>query len=104
MIRALRVPNKLVGVLLGTLSLGLLAVTLSAAPMEGRVSDGHRGLQGVRVYPDRLHHLSPVAELPLAITDAEGRFRLDLEASDKADPNLSEPRPPASTPSPRRAR
>jgi hypothetical protein len=63
-------------------ALGLLAVTLSAAPMEGRVSDGHRGIQGVRVYPDRLHHLSPAAELPLAITDAEGRFRLDLEASD----------------------
>ena len=64
------------------LSLGLLAITLSAAPMEGRVSDGHRGIPGVRVYPDRLPRVSPAADPPLAITDAEGRFRLDLEAGD----------------------
>ena len=63
-------------------SLGLLAVTLSAAPMEGRISDGQRGIPGVRVYPDRLLRLSPAADPPIAITDAEGRFRLDLAAGD----------------------
>jgi hypothetical protein len=63
-------------------TLGLLAITLAAAPMEGRVSDGHQGLPGVRVYPDRLPHVSPTVDPPIAITDAEGRFRLNLEAGD----------------------
>lgn len=63
-------------------SLGLLAINLSAAPLEGRITDGHRGLPGVRVYPDRLPRVSPAGDPPVAMTDAEGRFRLDLDADD----------------------
>ena len=65
-----------------TCTFGLLALTLSAAPMEGRISDGHQGIPGVRVYPDRPLRVSLADDPPLAITDAEGRFRLDLAASD----------------------
>jgi hypothetical protein len=64
------------------LALGLLAATLSAAALEGRVTDGRQGLSGVRVYPDRLPRITPAGEPPVAITDAQGRFHLDLEASD----------------------
>ncbi|HEY3400277.1 MAG TPA: hypothetical protein VGK03_06545 [Geothrix sp.] len=64
-------------------TLGLLAALASpAAPMEGRVTDGHRGLPGVRVYPDRLPRISPAADPPLVVTDGEGRFRLDLDPGD----------------------
>jgi hypothetical protein len=62
--------------------LGLLAITLAAAPVAGRVTDGRQGLSGVRVYPDRLPRLTPASAPPLAITDAGGRFRLDLDAED----------------------
>ena len=62
--------------------LGLLATILSAAPMQGRISDGRQGVPGVRVYPDRLPRIAPANDPPVATTDAEGRFRLDLEASD----------------------
>jgi hypothetical protein len=65
-----------------TIILGLLAATLAAAPMEGRVSDGRQGIPGVRVYPDRLPRITPASDPPAAITDATGRFQLDLEASD----------------------
>jgi hypothetical protein len=62
--------------------LGLLATILPAASMVGRISDGRHGISGVRVYPDRLPRISPASDPPVAVTDAEGRFRLDLEASD----------------------
>ena len=60
----------------------LLALAASAGPVEGRVTDGRRGLAGVRVYPDRLPRVSPAADPPLAVTDAEGRFHLDLDPAD----------------------
>lgn len=60
----------------------ILAVSARAAVLEGRVTDGRRGLPGVRVYPDRQPRISPAGDPPLAITDAEGRFRLDLEPQD----------------------
>jgi len=63
-------------------ALGLLAITLSAGPVQGRITDGQRPLPGVRVYPDRLPRVSPVGDPPVAITDADGRFRLDLVAGD----------------------
>ncbi|HEX7553033.1 MAG TPA: hypothetical protein VF378_05730 [Geothrix sp.] len=56
--------------------------TLLGAPVQGRVTDGRGGLAGVRVYPDRLPRVSPAGDLPVAITDAEGRFHLEVEASD----------------------
>jgi len=65
----------LVGVLLG-------ALCLAAAPVEGRITDGRHGLAGVRVYPDRLVRVSPAGDPPVALTDAQGRFRLDLESDD----------------------
>ncbi len=64
------------------LVLFLLSVSAWAAPLEGRITDGQRGLVGVRVYPDRLHRVGPEALVPWALTDAEGRFHLELEASD----------------------
>ena len=67
---------------LRAVALGLLAATLSATTTEGRITDGQQGLAGVRVYPDRLPRISPAGDLPVAFTDAEGRFRLDLEPSD----------------------
>ncbi len=51
--------------------------------VEGRVSDGQLGLAGVRVYPDRLRHITPVVPLPVATTDDQGRFQLDLPTSDE---------------------
>ncbi|WP_257304897.1 carboxypeptidase-like regulatory domain-containing protein [Geothrix campi] len=64
-------------------ALGLLAALSSPlAAMDGRVTDGHRGLAGVRVYPDRQPRVSPATDPPLAVTDAEGRFHLDLEPGD----------------------
>ena len=51
--------------------------------ITGRVSDGQQGLAGVRVYPDRLRHLTPLAPTPVATTDDQGRFQLDLLASDE---------------------
>jgi hypothetical protein len=64
-------------------ALGLLAALSSPlAAMDGRVTDGHRGLAGVRVYPDRQPRVSPATDPPLAVTDAEGRFHLDLELGD----------------------
>jgi hypothetical protein len=56
--------------------------SLFAAQVQGRVTDGRSGLAGVRIYPDRLPRISLAIDPPVATTDAEGRFRLDLEASD----------------------
>jgi len=56
--------------------------TLAAAPIQSRVTDGRSGLAGVRVYPDRPPRITPTSAPPVAITDAEGRFHLDLEAGD----------------------
>jgi hypothetical protein len=64
------------------ISLGLLAINLFAAPLEGRITDGHRGIPGVRVYPDRLPRVSPAGDPPVTLTDAEGRFHLDLDGND----------------------
>ncbi len=59
-----------------------LAGSARAAVLQGRVTDGRRGLPGVRVYPDRQPRVSLELDPPVAVTDAEGRFRLDLAASD----------------------
>ncbi|WLT30492.1 hypothetical protein [Geothrix sp. PMB-07] len=59
-----------------------LQASLRAGTIQGRVTDGHRGLAGVRVYPDRLPRISPAGDLPVAFTDAEGRFRLELDDRD----------------------
>ena len=67
-------------------ALGVLAAgfgsCLDAAALEGRITDGHRGLAGVRVYPDRQPRISPAGDPPLALTGADGRFHLDLEPGD----------------------
>ncbi|MBP1772487.1 MAG: hypothetical protein H6P99_1650 [Holophagaceae bacterium] len=62
--------------------LGLLAASLLAGPVAGRVTDGRQGLAGVRIYPDRQPRVSPADDLPEAITDADGRFRLELDSRD----------------------
>ncbi len=84
-----------------TVAFGLLALAVSAslywfgfgsrqasptaAPRPwslGRVTDGHQGITGVRVYADRQPRVAPASPPPLAITDAEGRFRLELAPGD----------------------
>ncbi len=61
---------------------GLLAVALAGGDLAGRVTDGTRGLPGVRVYPDRLPRVGTTPPPPMALTDAEGRFRLSLGPED----------------------
>lgn len=58
------------------------AATLFAAPVQGRITDGRHGVAGVRVYPDRQPRIFPAGHPPVALTDAEGRFQLDLDAND----------------------
>ena len=67
---------------LRAVALGLLASALTAGSLDGRITDGQRGLSGVRVYPDRLVRVHLAAEPPVAISDAEGRFHLDLAPGD----------------------
>ena len=65
------------------LASGLLATTLVSAPIQGRVTDGRNGLAGVRIYPDRLPRISLAQAPPVAVTDAQGRFQLDLAEADR---------------------
>jgi hypothetical protein len=61
----------------------MLCVAALAGVVEGRVTDGHGGgLAGVLVYPDRLVRVRPRDLPPTAVTDGEGRFRLDLAPGD----------------------
>ncbi len=60
----------------------LTAMAGLAGVIEGRVTDGRHGLPGVRVYPDRLPRVAPASTPPVAVTDAEGRFRLELAPDD----------------------
>jgi hypothetical protein len=53
-----------------------------AAPVSGRITDGAAGLPGVRVYPDRLARVRSRDLPPVALTDADGRFTLDLDPAD----------------------
>ena len=64
------------------IALGLLATALVPGSIEGRITDGRQGIPGVRIYPDRLPHISPAGNPPVTLTDAEGRFRLNVEQSD----------------------
>jgi hypothetical protein len=54
----------------------------SRLEVRGRVTDGSRGLAGVRVYPDRLARVRSRDLPPVAVTDAQGRFRLKLAPGD----------------------
>jgi len=65
--------------LLLTWMLGLSAL---AATVAGRVTDGVRGLQGVTVYPDRLVRVRSRDLPPVATTDGDGRFTLELDPGD----------------------
>jgi hypothetical protein len=58
------------------------ATTLFATPIHGLVTDGHRGIPGVRVYPDRQPRIILATDPPVALTDADGRFQLELETAD----------------------
>jgi M6 family metalloprotease-like protein len=60
----------------------IVPVLAWAGPVQGRITDGSKGIPGVRVYPDRLRSVRPVPPVPVVLTDAEGRFTLELEASD----------------------
>ena len=60
----------------------LAATPLAALPVQGRITDGRTGLAGVRVFPDRQPRVSPAGDLPATLTDAEGRFHLELDPAD----------------------
>ena len=60
----------------------LLCLPALAGPVTGRVTDGARGLEGVRVYPDRPVRVRPRVHPPVAFTDAQGAFSLELDPAD----------------------
>lgn len=60
----------------------VVAGRLPAGVIAGRITDGHRGIPGVRVYPDRLPRIAPALDPPVATTDAKGRFRIALDSAD----------------------
>jgi hypothetical protein len=66
------------------LSAFLLCLPVLAGTVSGRVTDGFRGIAGVRVYPDRTPRVRPRTHPPMTLTDPEGRFVLDLGPSDRA--------------------
>jgi hypothetical protein len=62
----------------------LLALgSLRAELIEGRVVDSNqRGIEGVRVYPDRLRRVTLNFPINESLTDTQGRFRLWVERED----------------------
>src|SRR5690348_9902557 len=69
---------------LGAAAALLFASALGAGTVEGRVVDeGGAPLAGVRVYPDRPRHVHLVAPPPEALTDADGRFALEVDGRDR---------------------
>ncbi|WP_306599467.1 carboxypeptidase-like regulatory domain-containing protein [Geothrix sp. 21YS21S-2] len=60
----------------------LLSLPALAVPVTGRVTDGARGLEGVRVHPDRGVRVRPRVQPPVAYTDAQGAFSLDLDPAE----------------------
>ena len=61
----------------------ILCVAAPSAEVRGRVTDlAGQGLGGVRVYPDRLVRVRPRDLPPVAMTDGQGAFCLDLGPGD----------------------
>ena len=60
----------------------MLSVAALAAAVTGRISDGRQGLAGVTVYPDRVVWVRSRDLPPVAVTDADGRFSLELDPTD----------------------
>ena len=60
----------------------ILSLAALAGPVRGLVTDGARGLEGVRVYPDRLVRVRSRDLPPVAVTDAQGAFSLELGPGD----------------------
>jgi len=61
----------------------LAALGLQGAWVEGRITDGQRGIPGVQIYPSRVPRVRMVEPIPTALTDGEGRFRLELPDGDR---------------------
>ena len=60
----------------------MLSLSALAGVVGGRITDGAKGLPGVTVYPDRLVRVRPGDLPPVALTDAEGRFSLEIAPGD----------------------
>jgi len=60
----------------------MVCLGVLAGDVAGTVTDGARGLAGVRVYPDRLVRVRSRELPPVAVTDGQGRFTLALEPGD----------------------
>ena len=61
----------------------MLCIAALAGTVGGRVTDGLNGLAGVTVYPDRLVRVRSRDLPPVAVTDGEGRFSLELGPGDR---------------------
>ncbi|MBP1627026.1 MAG: hypothetical protein H6Q00_1501 [Holophagaceae bacterium] len=61
----------------------LASLALNGASLEGRITDGQRGIQGVRVFPARVPRVYLGTPLPVATTDADGRYHLELPDADQ---------------------
>jgi hypothetical protein len=60
----------------------MVCLATLAGTVSGRITDGRHGLPGVRVYPDRVMRVRSQDLPPVAVTDEDGGFTLDLEATD----------------------
>ena len=61
----------------------VLCLSALAGTVGGRVTDGRSGLSGVLVYPDRPVRVRSGSPPPVAVTDADGRFTLELGPDDQ---------------------
>jgi hypothetical protein len=60
----------------------MLGLSALAATVTGRITDGSHGLAGVTVYPDRVVRVRSLDLPPVAVTDGDGRFTLEVAAQD----------------------
>jgi len=60
----------------------VLSIVALAGPIKGRVTDGQKGLPGVRVHLDRQPRVGAASVAPWTLTDAQGNFELEAEAAD----------------------
>lgn len=68
--------------LLAFMAVSAWSLAVRAEVLEGRVIRGRLPVAGVRVFPDRPVRVDATVGPPCAVSGADGRFTLELEASD----------------------